>query len=376
MTSAQHRSVVSPPATFTTQRDLKGAAPHGMWWVAWRQQRLAIGVAAIIMLVLAGALVAFRFYLFAQFRSLGCSVTDQAQCNALGMSAWTTFASLENQWRVLHGVLIAAPIVLGVFVGAPLFAREFSHGTHVFALTQSVRRIRWWATKFTVVAAPLLAGMVGLGYLTHWADDSTWLTKRGGLYDGTFQVQAIMPAAFALVAVTIAGTAGILLRSVLRSLVVALVVAGGVIIVLAFPLRTHLAPTVRLVSPISDVPQVITPAGEADQAGTATPAPGSLLVGSGFIDANGHEVAFDAVVCNLPPSLTTADQAGDDWVAAYNKALAGCWRDQGIVGQYQRYILGTLLWTLRWTMTGICAALAALFLALGAWRLPRSVAKR
>ena len=48
---------------------------------------------------------------------------------------------------------IAAPLVLGLFWGAPLIAREIETGTHTLVWTQGVSRRRWLAGKLSTAAA-------------------------------------------------------------------------------------------------------------------------------------------------------------------------------------------------------------------------------
>ncbi|MGH3881549.1 MAG: hypothetical protein ACRDSK_31370 [Actinophytocola sp.] len=53
------------------------------------------------------------------------------------------------------------PALAGVFIGAPLFAREFEHGTWRLAVTQGVTRTRWFTTKIALVGTGV-AGVAGL----------------------------------------------------------------------------------------------------------------------------------------------------------------------------------------------------------------------
>lgn len=61
------------------------------------------------------------------------------------------------------------PVLLGMFWGAPLAAREFESGTHRLAWTQSVSRSRWVATKLAVggLATVAVAGLLTLT-VTWW----------------------------------------------------------------------------------------------------------------------------------------------------------------------------------------------------------------
>lgn len=71
-----------------------------------------------------------------------------------------------------------------MFVGAPLFAREFEHGTWRLVATQTVTRTRWLAVKLAVVGA----GVAGAGVRIateesvrpHYRAPLTRITDPGG----------------------------------------------------------------------------------------------------------------------------------------------------------------------------------------------------
>ena len=58
----------------------------------------------------------------------------------------------------LAGYLILLPALVGMFVGAPLLARELEHGTHRLAWTQSVTRRRWLLSKTLLLALAITVG--------------------------------------------------------------------------------------------------------------------------------------------------------------------------------------------------------------------------
>ncbi|BEL06190.1 hypothetical protein Q0Z83_043810 [Actinoplanes sichuanensis] len=51
-----------------------------------------------------------------------------------------------------------APVLIGLILGVPLFAREREESTDTFALTQSVTRRRWLTTKFSWAVAAAVIG--------------------------------------------------------------------------------------------------------------------------------------------------------------------------------------------------------------------------
>jgi len=335
-----------------------------MWWLAWRQHRLAVAVALAVLVILAGALLIFRAQMIGALHSLGCSVADQQVCHNKP-EYWTVMDPIESRWHIVRIALIVAPIVLGVFVGAPIFPREFDQRTDVFALTQSVGRLRWWASKVAVAGVPLVAGLIGLGYFAGWVDNSFQDTARSELDDGTFHVHSIVPAVLGLLALAIAVTAGIVVRSVVGSLVTGLIIAAGAVMLIAFPLRSHLLPVTRDLTPIADL-QPYGPGADAISSAGADE-PSSWLLGSGFVDTAGHAMAPLAAACDTPPP--SGEHPSAQAIRAANEAVEQCRRDKGIAAWYTDYLPASMLWPMRGIVAGVCVLLAALSLAAGALRL-------
>lgn len=347
-----------------TVGDCRGAGPRGMWWVAWRQHRLQLLIALAVLVVVAAAVLLFQLVLIARLHAVGCTVLTHPNACTNSLAAQNSFN--EGAWRILRAVLVASPVVVGVFVGAPMFPREFDQRAEVFALTQSVGRIRWWSAKIIVAGTPLVAGLLGLGFLVQWVDATTSYTDRNAFDDGTFQVQTIMLAAFGLLALAIAITVGILVRSVVGALVTGLIVAGGVVVILAFPLRSHLLPITRDVTPfeaaIGSAQPVAAGTGGVDD-------PDNWFLGSGLLGPDGRPIPFYDAPCQ-DISITVADgqQPTAQQIAAYSNAMTKCQKEHG-TRQYTDYVPAVMLWPLRGVVTGICLVLAGLFLALGAFRL-------
>jgi hypothetical protein len=75
------------------------------------------------------------------------------------------------QAYVYLGMLPVAPLLVGVFWGAPLLSREFERGTHRLAWTQSVSRLRWLLTKIgwlglAMTVAGLVSGLMVKAWVT------------------------------------------------------------------------------------------------------------------------------------------------------------------------------------------------------------------
>lgn len=297
MTNAQHRTVINANARLSESTDLKGAAPHGMWWVAWRQHRMQVLIALGFMAAFAAAMSIFRVVLVAEFTAAGCSLTDPGPCDQRPGAGDLWSNSFSTPSELLHLAMTLLPVVIVVFVAAPVLPREFAQGTHVFALTQSVGRWRWWAAKVVVVSVAVVLGLLALGVLLQWVDGAYWATAdQPAMSTTNFATRSIVPAAYGLVAVSVALAAGIAVRRATAALVIGLLVGGIVITAFTVVARPHLLPTTRSSTPV--VTEADIDDNGAVVAGySAAIDPGALQVRSGYLLADRREVSLGDVVC-------------------------------------------------------------------------------
>ena len=140
---------------------------------------------AVLLAILAAAVVGTGVEMRGFEGGLAClSVNAARSCGGQG-DFLRAFGTLFD----LSGWLNVIPLLLGIFVGAPLVARELERGTHRLAWTQSVTRQRWIAVKITgiVVLAAAVGGAMTL-LLSWWRQpwdiinssfDSSGLRLRG-----------------------------------------------------------------------------------------------------------------------------------------------------------------------------------------------------
>jgi hypothetical protein len=125
-------------------------------WVAWRQHRTALIVfAAVIGLVAIGMAAT----------GLALHPAGHGVFSANPNSPWHLFDATDT---LLGIVLPLVPLLAGVFLGAPLVAREIETGTTRFTWAQGASRTRWLIASVVPAAALLAAIAVALGLEFHW----------------------------------------------------------------------------------------------------------------------------------------------------------------------------------------------------------------
>ena len=188
---------------------------------SWRQFRTqaVIGgaglvVLGIILLVTGPHLVHVYDTAVAQCRASGGASSD---CNNPVISTYSKLQVLAT------ALVLLVPVLIGMFWGAPLVARELETGTFRLAWTQSVSRMRWLLVKLGLVglASAAVGGLLSL-MVTWWYSpiDKVNQNRFGA---AAFGVHGFVPAGYALFAFALGATTGLLFRRTLPAMAVTLV---------------------------------------------------------------------------------------------------------------------------------------------------------
>ena len=115
------------------------------------------------------------------------------------------------------------PALAGLFVGAPLLARELEHGTYRFAWTQGVTRRRWLLSKTALLAVGdrRRGGRRERSSSCGGARPST--RSRGGSAPSGFDIEGIVVPAYALFALALGVLAGLASRRTVAAMTATLV---------------------------------------------------------------------------------------------------------------------------------------------------------
>ncbi len=134
---------------------------------------------------------------------------------------------------------LGAPLIVGLFWGAPLVAAEVEAGTTQFAWMQSVTRKRWLAVKigWMMLAAAIWGAVISI--LVSWWSSPTNAEQLNQFDPGRFDLVGLVPVAYSLFAMALGIASGALLRRTIPALAATLAGFVGVRVLVTLLLRPH-----------------------------------------------------------------------------------------------------------------------------------------
>jgi hypothetical protein len=211
---------------------------RGMLWVTWRQHRaLLITVAVAFCAAVAGLLTVGLRIRHDYALLTACHPAASAACQGLS----NFFNSTDwHQGLYAHVAVQAAPVLVAMFAGPPVVARELEARTFRFAWTQGIGRVRWTTAKLALLGSALVLPAFAISQLLTWMYAPFLRTQ--GLTDLTptvFDTSGLSYAAWTLLAFCLGVFLGALLRRTLAAMAVTLGGYVGLAAATWFYLRGH-----------------------------------------------------------------------------------------------------------------------------------------
>jgi hypothetical protein len=321
-------------------------------WVTWRQHRGALAGAVALL----GTLGAYLLYMGLSIHSAyatvaACHPSGSAKCQHLlqvfnqhyyGSQQGSVMTSGINAQSVPF-LLLAVPILLGVFVGAPVLARELESGTFRFAWTQACGRVRWAVVRLGLVAVALTVLAYAFSQLFSWYFSPFLAEGQSSKFPmQLFGNLGVDFAAWTLLAFAVAAFLGVVIRRAVAAMAVALAACTVLDVVTMMALRQHYA-----------TPLV---------ASGANPPGGSSiwLIGQWLTGPGGQR--FNQA--NIPMSV----QASPDPDAFTN------WLRTAHISQWWSYVPGSDFWRFQFIEGGWLLGGSALLIAAAIWMVRRRAA--
>ncbi|MEU7532324.1 hypothetical protein AB0A74_41770 [Saccharothrix sp. NPDC042600] len=328
-----------------------------MIWLTWRQQRVALLVLAVYVLALIALMAFHRDAMLDHIEARAMwpcvpSRMDEACLHAMDSTTWRWQTAVEN----VRLAFIGYGLLVGVFLGAPLFAREFEQHTYLLALSQSVRPGRWFAVKVAFVV-PAAVGALVLGgvYLWWTAPMGKTIIPPDGFHAGLFETQAPAMFGYVVFAVGLGVVAGLAVRRVVPAMAVTL--AGWLSTL--YVVRTFARP--RYLTPVVDErPYGVPNAGYRDDGDRWRLHEGVTDLAGRFVPNTDRSVQAAADACRF--------STDEPW---QESALRACMAKQGYRSAADLVHPGDRFWLFQAFEATLFTALGVLCLIGASWWLRR-----
>jgi hypothetical protein len=315
-----------------------------MAWLTWRQhrQQLVWGAALIVAVTLAELISELPIRAAYHRQALASCLPPSAQsgCDIIIRHFESEFATGVNAARGL----VILPALVGVFVGAPLLAREFEHGTYRLAWTQTVTRRQWLLAKTTLIAIATVAGAGLAAAVTMWWR-GPFDTLEGRMAPSGFDIEGPVVPAYALFALALGVLAGLLLRRTVAAMTVTLVAFVAVRLAVARFLR----------------PRFLTAQHASTLSFSGGARPRDWVLSDQLVDAVGRQIT----AAREDLAILHAQQGGID---PHDYLATLGWRRIIMFQPADRF------WAFQTIEAGIFAALALLVVAVTVWAVRRAPA--
>jgi len=199
-----------------------------MNWFVWRQHRKQFLIFGILLAAFAALLIPTgNHYWHAYQQALTNCAQHPAVYNCSDLTDTLFVGPSDGLIRIAEVLgTFGLPLLLGLFVGSPLLAKEYEEGTNKLAWTQSVSRRKWLTIKLAwVVGFALLYGIV-LTLLATWWSHTLNTVALNRFVQGHFETQGLMPIAYSVFLTAV----GFMASAWFRKTLLALAITFGVFV--------------------------------------------------------------------------------------------------------------------------------------------------
>jgi ABC-type transport system involved in multi-copper enzyme maturation permease subunit len=337
-----------------------------MNWLVWLQHRRQYLVMGVLLAGFAALTIPTGLHYWHAYQQAlaNCALNPATpSCTDLAGNLFSTNFDLLLQ-HLVPLTMTFLPLVLAMFWGAPLLAREYAEGTNSLVWTQSVSRRRWLTVKLLWVLVATALFVAAFSALTTWWSD-TFNALNQSRFAAGFSTQDIVPVAYALFAISL----GILLGAWFKKTMVAV----GVVLALYIALVIIVVP--QFVRPAYMSPITVTASMGPNAIDSKIPT-NSWLVSNSIVDKNGHifnRLEFPDMPSQCQALIQQAQSTSDGHsvIRTGPKAIPGdaidnCLNNAGF-HQVAKYQPANRYWPFQWIETGLFLALAALAIGGTYW---------
>lgn len=354
-----------------------------MIWLTWRQFRAQASTAVAALAVFAILLAVTESHMSGMYDSSGLASCHGDSCVKLAntflmyLTSGQGFPLLpdgSNEYVILYFlsvlVILVAPVIIGIFWGAPLIARELETGTCRLAWNQSVTRTRWLMVKLAMIGLAAMAVTEAFSLMQAWwaapigkavgLGGSASIMDEGRFGYFVFPTHGITSLGYAAFGFALGVTVGLLVRRAIPAMAVTLAIFIAVQFITPLWIRPHLIPSDRTIATVQATGATVSVYGAAKMSVTAAVVPGQpgAWISSGAaVNAAGQPVGTVPAACRA--AVSDGSSALNNCLASHGVRVAVSYHP---VSDY---------WTLQGAETGMFLVLALALAWYSMWRLNR-----
>jgi ABC-2 family transporter protein len=325
-------------------------------WVSWRQYRFSLAGAVVFLGVLALYVLIMGLRIHSAYASVtSCHSSNSQACQDVNdLFGNTYYITAEVTDALLHVV----PVLIGVFAGAPILARELETGTFRFAWTQGAGRVRWTVARLVLPAVTVTAMAAAFSQLFGWFYYPFFADGLDSpLAPQFFDLTGIAFAAWTLAAFAIGVFAGMLIRRVVPAIAAAMAAWTGLLLATVLFFRRH----------------YMTPLLNKGYGAPSTSNPAAWIISTRWTGPNGQPVSNNNIISLLQRAPQgPAQQVGPN---SYQRLVDPFqWLYQHGYTEWTTYQPANRFWPFQLIEGGWLLALSLLLIAATIWLVRRRAA--
>jgi hypothetical protein len=134
--------------------------------------------------------------------------------------------------------VLAAPVLLAMFAGPPVVARDLENSTYRYAWTQGIGRVRWTVAKLVILGTVVTIAALVISQLFAWFFAPFLTTENLTVYTpSVFGSRGVSYAAWTLTAFCLGAFLGTLVRRILPEMAITPVLYAALAALTWFSLR-------------------------------------------------------------------------------------------------------------------------------------------